>query len=333
MKLAVIGAGSWGTAIAHLLGSKGFAVSFWARSEVVAQAINTTHVNPRYLNSAHLSHNITATSSFETCLKGCDAIVVVTPSAALRETAQGIASFVAPGTPLVVCSKGAEEGTALLPVEIFEQELGNSERLAVLSGPNHAEEVVQGIPSGTVVASASNETALFFQDLFAADTFRVYTSSDVIGVELCAASKNVVAISCGISYGLGFGDNTAATLMTRGLAEMGRLVESAGGSKITCMGLAGMGDLVVTCSSRHSRNRRLGEMLAAGKTLEDFTNETNMVAEGALACRTLKPLAVQGGVDMPILDAVRSILWEGADVSTTVQALLQRPLRQEFKWE
>ncbi len=333
MKVCVIGAGSWGTAIAHLLGTKKNSVSLWARSEETAQSINTNHVNPRYLSSAHLSNNILASSSFELSLKGCEAIIVVTPSAALRETARSIAPYIASNIPLVICSKGAEEGTGLLPVDIFAQELGNIERMAVLSGPNHAEEVIQGIPSGTVVASASTETALFFQDLFASDAFRVYTSSDVKGVELCAASKNVVAISCGISYGLGFGDNTAATLMTRGLAEMGRLVESAGGSKITCMGLAGMGDLVVTCSSKHSRNRRLGEMLAEGKTLEDFNHETNMVAEGALACKTLKPLAVQGGVDMPILDAVRSILWEGADVTATVQALLHRPLRQEFKWE
>ena len=224
----------------------------------------------------------------------------------------------------------AAVGSGLLPVEVFEAELGNVARLAVLSGPNHAEEVVKGIPSATVIASQSEATATFFQDLFACESFRTYVSDDVCGVELCAAFKNVIAIAVGLSYGLGFGDNTAAMLMTRGLAEMSRLVVKAGGQAITCMGLAGTGDLIATCTSEHSRNRRFGKMVAEGKTLDDFTQETHMVAEGALACKTIGTLAAHYGVELPITEAVRAVVWEGAEPKEIGRALADRPLTTEF---
>jgi glycerol-3-phosphate dehydrogenase (NAD(P)+) len=215
-------------------------------------------------------------------------------------------------------------------VEVFEAEMGNPQRLAVLSGPNHAEEVIKGIPSATVIASESRETAEFLQGVFAGDSFRTYSSDDVVGVEVCAACKNVIAISVGLSYGIGLGDNTAALVMTRGLAEMSRLVHALGGKALTCMGLAGTGDLIATCTSEHSRNRRFGQMIAQGKTLDDFTAETHMVAEGALACKTLQPLAASVGVELPITDVVRSVVWEGADPREAAQELLNRPLKEEF---
>lgn len=330
MKIGVIGAGSWGTAIAQLLGRSGHNVNIWARRPEVVSSINCDHVNPRYLTDQVLSSNIVATLAYSDCLLNASAVAVVTPSNLMRGVARALARYAPADLPVIICSKGVEAGSGLLPVEVFASEMGNSDRFAVLSGPNHAEEVVKGMPSATVVASSSHDTAAFFQDVFATDDFRTYTSDDVVGVELCAASKNVIAIAVGLSYGLGYGDNTAALLMTRGLAEMSRLAVALDGKAITCMGLAGMGDLVATCTSEHSRNRRFGEMIAAGKTLDDFKEQTHMVAEGALACKTLMPLAESVHVELPIIDVVRSVVWEGADAAEAAKALAQRPLKEEF---
>ena len=213
---------------------------------------------------------------------------------------------------------------------MFEAELGNVARLAVLSGPNHAEEVVKGIPSATVIASQNEATATFFQDLFACESFRTYVSDDVCGVELCAAFKNVIAIAVGISYGIGFGDNTAALLMTRGVAEMSRLVQAIGGQAITCMGLAGMGDMIATCTSEHSRNRAFGKYVAEGRTLAQYQEDTHMVVEGALACRTIQTLSRAYRVELPITDVVRAVVWEGADAQRAARVLAGRPLKTEF---
>ena len=330
MKVAVIGAGSWGTAIAQLLGSSGHNVSIWARKPEVVQGINGWHHNPRYLSDQELSANIVATVSYEDCVANAKAVVVVTPSNLMRGVARALDRVVDNDMPIIICSKGVEQGSGMLAVEVFEQEMGNASRLAVLSGPNHAEEVIKGIPSATVIASSSPQTASFFQELFATDTFRTYVSDDVVGVEVCAASKNVIAIAVGLAYGIGCGDNTAAMLMTRGQAEMSRLVNALGGHAITCMGLAGTGDLIATCTSRHSRNRRFGEMVASGKTLDDFTSETHMVAEGALACQTLLPLAEKVGVELPITEVVRQVVWEGLDARVAGHDLASRPLKEEF---
>ena len=330
MRIAVIGAGSWGTALAQVLAGNGHDVGLWARKPEVAAAINADHRNPRYLSDVVLSERIAASSSHEEVLEGACAAVIVTPSSIMRDVADRLAGLVAEDFPVIVCSKGVEEGSGLLPVEVFEAEMGNAARLAVLSGPNFAAEVIRGIPSGTVVASPDAGTAAFFQELFASDAFRTYASDDVIGVELCAAFKNVIAIAVGVSYGIGFGDNTAAMLMTRGIAEMSRLVVRCGGQALTCMGLAGTGDLVATCTSEYSRNRRFGKLLAEGGTLEEFTERTHMVVEGALACRTLKTLADAYGVELPITDVVRSVVWEGADPRDVAKTLTSRPLTTEF---
>ncbi len=330
MKVAVIGAGSWGTALAQQLGNNGHSVALWARKPEVVEGINTNHANPRYLTDSRLSNNIRATTSYAEALAGAQAAVVVTPSSILRDVASQMAPHITPETPIVICSKGAEAETGLLPVGIFESVVGNAVRLAVLSGPNHAEEIVKGKFAGTVIASENQQTAALFQKLFASETFRTYTSDDVVGVELCAASKNVIAIACGVAAGLGLGDNTCAMLMTRGLAEMSRLVVKCGGQAITCMGLAGAGDLIATCTSEHSRNRSFGVELAQGGTLDEFRERTHMVVEGALACKTLQALADANGVELPIAQVVRSVVWEGADMREAAKTLFARPLTTEF---
>lgn len=329
-KVAVIGAGSWGTALSQVLANNGCDVSMWARKEEVARAINERHFNPRYLSDASLSDAVSATTSYDEALWGAQAVVVVTPSSLLRDVARILAQKADAQMPVIVCSKGIEEQTGLLPVEVLASEMGAPNRFAVLSGPNHAEEVIRGVPAATVVASGATDTALFFQELFSSEVFRVYTSDDVFGVELCAAFKNIIAIAVGMSYGMGYGDNTAALLITRGLAEMSRLVVACKGKAITCMGLAGAGDMVATCMSRHSRNRRFGEMVCEGKTLDDFKRETHMVAEGAVACKNIAALAERADVELPIANVVRSIVWEGQNAADAAAALAKRPLKEEF---
>lgn len=330
MNVAVIGAGSWGTALAQVLADAGNSVSLWARKPEVAEGINREHRNIRYLSQALLPSQITGTSSLEECVRSAEAVVVVTPSSTLREFAEKLSPLIGTETPIVLCSKGVEQETGYLPIEIFDEVLGNANRLAVLSGPNHAEEVITRIPSGTVIASRSEETALRFRNLFSTPYFRGYTSNDCVGVELCAAFKNVIAIAVGISYGISFGDNTAAMLMTRGMAEMSRLVEACGGQAMTVMGLAGAGDLIATCTSEHSRNRSFGKQLAQGVSLDEFCQKTHMVVEGALACKTISPLAKRYNVEVPITQMVESVIWEQASITRAAQALISRPLTTEF---
>lgn len=330
VNVAVIGAGSWGTALAQVLAENGHDVRLWARRESVVRGINEAHRNPDYLTDATLSERITATADMASALDGVQAAVVVTPSKYVRSTAQDMVGCMGEGVPVLLCMKGVEAQTGMVPVEVFEDVFGVDCQLAALSGPNHAEEVVHGVPAATVVASASDETARFFQELLASPTFRVYTSDDVLGVELCAAFKNVIAIAVGVSYGMGYGDNTAAMLMTRGQAEMGRLVAAAGGDPMTCMGLAGTGDLIATCMSRHSRNRTFGEALAAGETVAQYEARRHMVVEGALACKTLSALSSRYQVELPITDVVRSVVWEGVDPRDVAGRLAARSLKPEF---
>lgn len=329
-KVAVIGAGSWGTALAQTLASGGNEVCMWARKPEVAQAITEQHRNPRYLSGVVLLDSVSATTDIAACVEGAESVVIVVPSRLVRSFAKDLAGHVSADTPIVICSKGVEEGTGLLPVQVFEQELGNVDRLAALSGPNHAEEVILGVFAGTVIASASDATACYFRDLFNTPTFRCYTSSDYVGVELCAAFKNVIAIAVGASYGSGLGDNTAALLMTRGMAEMSRLVQACGGEAMTVMGLAGAGDLIATCTSEHSRNRTFGKALAQGGTLAGYEARTHMVVEGAVACKTILPLAEAHGVELPITQAVRAMVWEELPIDQAAAALINRPLKSEF---
>lgn len=331
MKVAVIGAGSWGTALAQVAARAGNAVRLWARRPSVAQAIADGHRNPEYLSDCPLDPGIGATADLAEALRGAELVLVVTPSKVMRSTAEALGAAGLEGdAKVVLCTKGVEGGTGLVPVQVFSEVLGGPERLACLSGPNHAEEVVAGLPAGTVAASSSTACAEAVQAALGSAAFRVYTSSDTIGVELCAAAKNVVAIAVGLAYGMGYGDNTAAMIMTRGQAEMGRLVESCGGDALTCMGLAGTGDLIATCMSRHSRNRSFGEALAGGESLEAYEQRRHMVVEGAQACRSLMELSRRRGVELPLAEAVEAVVWNGVAPEEASRRLQERAPKPEF---
>lgn len=330
MRISVIGAGSWGTAVTWLLGSKGHDIRLWAREPDIAEGINEAHRNPFYLPEIVIPDTAFATSDIEQALHGAEAVVMVTPSVGVRATADSMRPFLGENVPVIILSKGVENGTLMLMTEVLEDVLGNRSRIAGLSGPNHAEEVSRGIPSATVVAAYDEGVGRLFQDAFMTPGFRVYTNPDVVGVELCAASKNVIAVAAGMSDGLGYGDNTKATLMTRGLAEMARLGNHLGANPLTYMGLAGIGDLIATCTSRHSRNRGLGEYVANGGTVAGYETETKMVAEGAAACISVGALGEREGVELPITAQVRSILHEGGRLEDATEALMGREARDEL---
>lgn len=330
MRVAVIGAGSWGTAVAWLLGGKDVDVTLWAREPEIADGINAQHANPLYLTDVVLSERVVSTPDIERAVAGAEAVVVVTPSHGVRAIAEAMRPFLGREVPVVNLSKGIEQESLMRMTEVLEDVLGNRARLAALSGPNHAEEVSKGVPSATVVAAYSDGVGRLLQDLFMTPTFRVYTNPDVIGVELGGASKNVVAVSAGMCDGLGYGDNTKATLMTRGLAEMSRLGAHLGANPLTYMGLAGMGDLIVTCTSRHSRNRALGEWVACGGTVESYAAETHMVAEGARSAVAIDDLGRRLGIELPITHQVRSILYDGHSPSEAGSILMGRSATDEL---
>lgn len=330
MRISVIGAGSWGTAVTWLLGGKGHDVSLWARETEIAEGVNTEHRNPLYLPEVALPESVRASDDIGEALAGAEAVVMVTPSMGVRQTAEAMKSHLGADVPVCILSKGVEQDTLFLMTEVLEDVLGNGARIAGLSGPNHAEEVSKGVPSATVVASYSESVRTLFQDIFMTPFFRVYTNPDVVGVELCGASKNIVAIAAGMCDGLGYGDNTKATLMTRGLAEMSRLGVAMGANPLTYMGLAGMGDLIVTCTSRHSRNRGLGQLVAEGGTMQDFYDKTHMVAEGAVACISVDELGKREGVEMPLTELVRAVLYDGLDPRAAGDLLMGREARDEL---
>ena len=320
-RVAIIGSGSWGTGITALVAPHASEVCLWAREETIARTITEEHRNPVYLKDAQLASNVIATTSMQEAVQGADAIILASPSAYLRSTIHQLAPYVDAQTPLLVLTKGIETPSHLLMHEVVAEELGNPQRIAVLAGPNHAEEIVRGAVSASVIASENTEVARLF---------RAYTSDDVVGVEVCSAVKNVIAIACGIAAGRGAGDNTLAALMTRGLAEIGRMVSVLGGNPLTAMGLAGMGDLVVTCSSRHSRNRTFGEALVAGETLGQYQERTHMVVEGARACVSICELANEYGIEAPISRVVYAVLYQGLSIDDAIESLLGRMPNEEF---
>jgi glycerol-3-phosphate dehydrogenase (NAD(P)+) len=329
-RIAVIGAGSWGTSASWLLGGKGHTVQLWSREPEIAECVNAEHRNPVYMTDIVLADSVTASSDVEQALAGVEAVVMVTPSLGVRSTAESMKPHLGPTVPVIILSKGVENGSLMLMTEVLEDVLGGRERLAGLSGPNHAEEVGRGIPSATVVAAYEESVGRLFQDVFMTRFFRVYTNPDVVGVELCGASKNVIAVAAGMSDGVGYGDNTKATLMTRGLAEMSRLGHAMGANPLTYMGLAGVGDLIATCTSKNSRNRGLGEFIGRGGSLEGWQAQTAMVAEGAYACIAVEELGKRKGVELPITRQVRAVLYEGVPVSASEEALLGRQATDEL---
>jgi glycerol-3-phosphate dehydrogenase (NAD(P)+) len=313
-----------------MLGGKGTDVRLWAREPEIAECVNAGHRNPLFMRDITLPGTVRATSDIGEALEDATAVVMVTPSLGVRETAAAMKAHLGDDVPVVILSKGVENGTLFLMTEVLEDVLGNRSRLAGLSGPNHAEEVGRGVPSATVVAAYEEGVGRMFQDLFMTRFFRVYTNPDVVGVELAGASKNVVAVAAGMSDGLGYGDNTKATLMTRGLAEMSRLGRAMGANPLTYMGLAGVGDLIATCTSQNSRNRALGEFVGRGGSLEGWRASTNMVAEGAYACIAVEELGKREGVELPITRQVRAVLYEGQSLAGGEEALLGRAARDEL---
>ncbi len=333
MKIAVLGAGSWGTSIAALLAKKQHNVVLWARDPLIAEGIRTRMRNPKYLTDIELPQNLAATDDLSCLDAKLDGVVFAMPSHAMRATIRQSKQYLKEDTKLLSVVKGIETDSVKRMTEIIAEELGNTwyRNIAVLSGPNHAEEVSKEIPSATVVAAFNKSTALEFQELFMTPYFRVYTNKDVVGVELGGATKNVIAIAAGISDGLGYGDNTKASLMTRGLAEMTRLGVTLGALPITFSGLAGIGDLIATCTSRHSRNRAVGENLGKGMHLAEIQKESPMVAEGILTSRAVLALAQHHDVEVPITRNVVEVLYQDKDPKDCVSDLMRRGATDEVR--
>ena len=330
MNIALIGSGSWGTAVAGLAAARADRVRMWAHGVQTAEGINQDHRNPRYLVDYDLPRNVEASTEIPWVLDGADAIVFAVPSAHLRHIAHECTPFISKDTPILCLTKGIEPGSGLLMSEVIASEVGGAHRVAALSGPNHAEEICRGALSAAVIAAEDESTANIFKSLLISKSFRVYLSTDLVGVETCGAMKNVIAIVCGIAAGAGQGDNTLALIMTRGLAEISRLVHARGGEAMTCMGLAGMGDLVATCTSEHSRNRSFGVAFAHGESLEDYQRRTHMVVEGAAAAKSVSELARSLGVDIPLTFAVEQTLYNGVTVEEALGILTDRVPSEEF---
>lgn len=335
-KVAVIGAGSWGTAIARLLGQKGIEVRLWARDQQLAETAQVTRRNPHYLKNAILPRLVEVTSNMSRALEEATTVVFAVPSHAMRSIVHLAKDHVGLEALTISLAKGIEEKTLKRMSEVIADELSDQSdemqnRLAALSGPNHAEEISRDVPSTTVIASPNRDTARRLQQLFMTSYFRVYTNPDMVGVELGGATKNVIAIAAGISDGLGYGDNTKASLMTRGLAEMSRLGRTLGAQSLTFSGLSGIGDLVATCTSRYSRNRGVGEKLGQGMSLEAILRQTTMVAEGIRTSRAISALAEKFDVEMPITSAVTEVLYSGKNPRDCVKDLMLRGAIDEME--
>jgi glycerol-3-phosphate dehydrogenase (NAD(P)+) len=327
--VAVINAGGWGTALAVLLANSGHAVRLWCRRAELADDIAAHRENRTYLPGVTVPLGVQPSQSLQTVLEGAEAVVLAPISRAMREVARKVAPHVRAGTPVVHASKGLELSTLQRLSEVITQELGGAE-VAVLSGPTHAEEVGRGLPTAAVVAARDESVASRFQALLHGRSFRVYTSTDVVGVELCGALKNVIALATGASDGLGYGDNARAALITRSLAELGRLAQAAGGDPRSVAGLAGLGDVVVTCTSRLSRNRWAGEQIGRGRSVADIVASTPQVIEGIPATSAATALSARYGVDLPVCATVDRVLNHGLPVQEALAALMGREATVEL---
>jgi glycerol-3-phosphate dehydrogenase (NAD(P)+) len=323
-----VGDGGWGTALALVLHGKGVGVRLWSREPEYAAEMARTARNPRYLPGTVLPRGLLVTGDAAEAFEDASLVISAVPTQHLRGTWTALAPALPRGVPLCSVTKGIENRTLERPTQILAGVTGRR-RLAVLSGPSHAEEVARGLPAAVVAASRSAELAADVQALFSTGRFRVYRLSDVVGVEIAGAAKNVVALAAGIVDGLGFGDNAKAALITRGAVEMGRLGAALGARKATFHGLAGMGDLIVTCASRHGRNRAVGERIGRGETLEEILEGMDMVAEGVATTRSLVPLARRLGVEMPIATEVDRVLFGGKEPLAAVSDLMLRKPKRE----
>ena len=325
MKTAVVGAGAWGTALALLLCGNGHDTTLWCHRPEKAAQILASRVNPR-LPDVSLPPELTV-SADTGCVRGCPLVVIASPSFPLRQVCGAVAPYLDSDAVMVSVTKGIESGTLLRMSEVVAQETGR--RVVALTGPCHAEEAARRIPTGCLAASENRELAEFVQDAFMSDAFRVYTSPDAVGAELGGALKNIIALCAGVVDGLGFGDNTAAMLMTRGLTEIGRLGVSLGARKETLAGLSGVGDLIVTCTSMHSRNRRAGILIGQGMPPQDAMAQVGAVVEGYYAALSAWELSRKQGIEMPITEAAYRVLYENADARAVVSRLLMRSPKPE----
>ncbi len=330
-KVTVFGAGSWGTALALLLASNGHRVTLWARRPEVAAHIRRTRHNPTYLPNIELPCSVYVTADLEEAATGREVWVIATPAQAVRSLAEQLRCWAHPELIVVSVAKGLEIATRKTTTQVLGEVLSEvpREHIGVLYGPSHAEEVAAGMPTTVVASAPSCAVAEQIQALFMAPTFRVYVNPDLIGVEIAGSVKNVLALAAGMSDGVGFGDNAKAALITRGLAEMQRLGVRMGADPATFAGLAGIGDLVVTCMSRHSRNRYLGEQIGRGRTLEEVQQEMQMVAEGVPTTAAVYQLAQELDVEMPITEAVYQILFAGKKPHDAVRDLMTREAKYE----
>ncbi|CCK99094.1 TPA: NAD(P)H-dependent glycerol-3-phosphate dehydrogenase [Clostridioides difficile] len=329
-KVCVLGTGSWGSALALGLAKKGNDVSMWTRKEEQAKKINRTKENTDYLPGVLFPNNITISTDIEKTIKDCKVIILAVPSQAVRSTCQKIKPFIKEGQVIVNVAKGLEKGTGLRLSQVCEEELPQNPYV-ILSGPSHAEEVARDIPTTVVVASKDLKIAQMIQDLFMSPKLRVYTNPDIVGVELGGALKNIIAFGAGICDGLGYGDNAKAALMTRGISEMSRLGIAMGANMSTFAGLSGIGDLIVTCTSMHSRNRRAGILIGKGMSLEDTLKEVKMVVEGITATEVAHDVAEKLDIDMPITNAIYSVIKKGSNPKEVGIELMMRSKKHEME--
>lgn len=327
-KIGIIGAGSWGCALAWLLHNNGNKITVWSIVEDEIKMLNEYHEHKDKLPGVILQEDMVFTTDLKAAMSDKDVLVLAVPSPYTRSTAAKMAPYIKNGQKIINVAKGIEETTLMTLSEVIEQEIPNA-NVAVLSGPSHAEEVGKGIPTTIVVGSRDKETAEYLQNMFMSNVFRVYTSSDVLGIELGAALKNVVALAAGMADGLGYGDNTKAALITRGIAEIARLGISMGGRIETFYGLTGIGDLIVTCASMHSRNRRAGILIGKGATMEEAMKEVKMVVEGVYSAKAGYALAQKYQVNVPIIEQVNKILFEGKSAKDAVGELMLRDKKVE----
>lgn len=334
-KISVLGAGSWGTALSLLLYNNGHKVTLWSALKDEVEMLSQKREHASKLPGVKLPEDMEITMDLEKVLEDPDVAVLAVPSPFIRSTAAQMAPYVKDGQKIVNVAKGVEEKTLMTLSEIIEQEIPNGE-VCVLSGPSHAEEVGRGLPTTCVVSAKTRKTAEYLQGIFMSPVFRVYTTPDILGVELGGALKNVIALAAGTADGLGYGDNTKAALITRGIAEISRLGVKMGAKAETFYGLSGIGDLIVTCASVHSRNRKAGYLLGKGHTMEEAMKEVQMVVEGVYSAKAAKGLSEKYDVEMPIINEVNKVLFEGKAASEAVIDLMLRDKKVEtpmLPWE
>lgn len=329
--ISIIGGGSWGIAIAVLLHKNGHKITVWSKLEAEITMLKEDHEH-KMLPGIKLADDMIFTTDAKEAVEGKDMLVMAVASAYTRSTAKLLSDLIAPGQIIVNVGKGIEENTLLTLSEIIEEEIPQAQ-VAVLSGPSHAEEVGRGIPTTIVVGAKKKATAEYIQNLFMNDVFRVYTSPDLLGIELGGSLKNVVALAAGIADGLGYGDNTKAALITRGITEIARLGVAMGARFETFCGLTGIGDLIVTCASMHSRNRRAGILIGQGKTMQEAMDEVKMVVEGVYSAKAAMQLAEKYQVQLPIIEQVNQVLFEGKPAAEAVKDLMLRDKKIEISDE